>query len=96
MLLTNQGKRGLRRRQQERQIIMPEIPIETIVSRNIQQPIDLGQDLSGQNGLIIVSGLKFLADSGQMEQDTVFIDFAVNDQFSSQTIHFILLDSVKL
>ena len=77
----NQCKRGLRHRQQEGQVIVPQIFVKTVSRRQIQKAVDLVQHTGCQLLSVIVSPVKSPADVRELHQDALLSDLPVNDQF---------------
>ena len=80
-LLGDQGKGRLGHGQQKGQVIVPEVPVEPVPGRQVQQTMDLVQNLRGQYLSVIVSAVELTAYIRQPHQDAVLSDLPVNDQF---------------
>ena len=78
--LRYQRKGSLRIRQQEGQIVVPEIIVEPVLRGKIQQPVDFRQRLLRQTVPGSVPLLETPADVRQTEQDAVLPDVAVDDE----------------
>ena len=66
---------------------MPEVPVEAVSGREVQQPVHLLVDLAGQFLPVVTALVKAPADLGKTVKDALFSDPSVNDQFGCQSVH---------
>ena len=77
---TGQTERILRCCQQEGQIVMPQIVVETELRREIEQPVDFTVDGRSQNFGLILTFIEATADVSEMKQDAVLVNVTVDNQ----------------
>ena len=60
---------------------MPEVAVESVARRKIEQAVDLCQDTTSEYIWAFLPFLERTADIGKLEQDALLTDFAVDDEF---------------
>ena len=87
MLLADERERRLRHREQECDVVVPEIAIEAVDRRDVEHAVDLRQDAARQFPRIIIRRIKISTDIRKSEQDAVLADLAIDDEFGNKTMH---------
>ena len=86
-LLRYQRERSFRHREQESQVIVPQIAIKSIRCRQVKQGMDYIKDLPCQCIRLVMSLIEPPEDLRQAKQYAVLWNIAVNNQFRHQSIH---------
>ena len=87
MLLADERERRLRHREQERDVVVPEVAVEAVDRRDVEHAVDLRQDAARQLFGVMRPRRKVAADARKPEQDAVFADLTVDDEFGNETMH---------
>ena len=81
VFFADERKGCLRHCEQKREIVMPEVAVESVARRKIEQAVDLCQDTTSEYIWAFLPFLERTADIGKLEQDALLTDFAVDDEF---------------
>ena len=77
-LLAGHAKRILAHHKEERQVIVPQIVIKSVICCYFQNSLYLYIDISDKSGLVILSGLIFCKNLSHLVEDAVLLQISIH------------------